>query len=798
MPRSRSRSRERDRDRAKRRRSSRSRSRDKGRGRDRDRSRRDDERRPRDRPRREDERRPRDEQRDAASSADSRPTASVPTASDPTASVDDANDVPRTEPMDLEALVKKRDAQIAEQNKPVFMTKKQRAELALQRRKDQVRQEQRQQQDERSQRNAFMAAARTGGDRYAGQQDRDQQRQREATLATKELEKQKEALKRQYLGSKKEKKKVLKPSEKFRFSFDWDATDDTSRDLNPLYQNKHETQLLFGRGMRAGIDRVVQVKEGHKYLKEVQRRKEDQDGARRERDSSAAGTERSARPAESREERERRHRDQDRLRYALEHKEARMKDSDLGLTGAHWSDKKLDEMTERDWRIFKEDFQIAVKGGRCPKPIRSWAESKLPPQLLKAIAEAKYEKPSAIQMQSIPIGLTNRDMIGLAETGSGKTAAFVLPMLSYIMNHCPELTPEIAEEGPFALIMAPTRELVQQIEVETKKFSRHLGYKVFSIVGGVNIEEQGYALRLGAHIIIASPGRLNDCLENGYMVLNQCNYIVLDEADRMIDLGFAPQIQSVLDAMPTSNMRPEEEEEDEDEPAKKQEDEMAAEMPLYRQTFLFSATMPPAVEKLAKKYCRQPAIIQIGETGRVVDSIEQVVKVVSEGAKPRELEAVMQDLEPPIIVFVNTRAHCDAVSRKIDEIGFNSTILHGGKLQDQRENSINGFREGRYDVLVATNVAGRGIDIPDVKAVINYDVPKNIQDYTHRIGRTGRAGKRGLAVSLLTMEDTDIMYDLKQMLLSTNSIVPRELEHAEAAKNKAGEIKQHKRLDLDK
>ncbi len=170
--------------------------------------------------------------------------------------------------MDLEALVKKRDAQIAEQNKPVFMTKKQRAELALQRRKDQVRQEQQQQQDERSQRNAFMAAARAGGgDRFASQQDRDHQRQREATIATKELEKQREALKRQYLGSKKEKKKVLKPSEKFRFSFDWDATDDTSRDLNPLYQNKHETQLLFGRGMRAGIDRVVQVKEGHKYLK---------------------------------------------------------------------------------------------------------------------------------------------------------------------------------------------------------------------------------------------------------------------------------------------------------------------------------------------------------------------------------------------------------------------------------------------------------------------------------------------------------------------------------------------------
>ena len=170
------------------------------------------------------------------------------------------------------------------------------------------------------------------------------------------------------LGSTK--KKALKISEKFRFSFDWDAADDTSRDLNPLYQNKHETQLLFGRGMRAGIDRVVQVKEGHKYLKEVQRRKEDQDSAsRRARDSNAASGQRGTRPAESREERERRHRDQDRLRYALEQKEARMKDSDLGLTGAHWSEKKLEEMTERDWRIFKEDFQIAVKGGRCPKPI---------------------------------------------------------------------------------------------------------------------------------------------------------------------------------------------------------------------------------------------------------------------------------------------------------------------------------------------------------------------------------------------------------------------------------------------
>ena len=567
-----------------------------------------------------------------------------------------------------QVLVKKRDAQIAEQKKPVFLTKQQRAELALQRRKDEVQQQQRQQQAERSQRNAFMAAARAGGggaaaaaDRARGA-DRGNQRQREATTAALELEKQKEALKRQYLGGKKEKKKVLKPSEKFRFSFDWEATDDTTRDLNPLFQNKHESQLLFGRGMRAGIDRVVQVKEGHKYLKEVQRRKEDgsaQSSGRSGRPDSAGAD---ARAGVSQEEEERRREADDRMRQAIERKDTMMKDTVNTLTagtGGHWSDKSVKDMTERDWRIFKEDFQIAVKGGRCPKPVRNWAESGLPPQLLKAIDEANYEKPSAIQMQSIPIGLMNRDMIGLAETGSGKTAAFVLPMLCYIMNHCPELTPELAAEGPFALIMAPTRELVQQIEAETKKFSRHLGYKIFSIVGGVSIEEQGFALRMGAHIIIASPGRLNDCLENRYMVLNQCNYIVLDEADRMIDLGFQPQIQSVLDAMPSSNLRPEDEEEEE---AVSMEEKPEV---IYRQTFLFSATMPPEVERLAKKYCRHPAIIQIGETGRVVDRIEQVVKVIAENAKPRELESVLRDLEPPIIVFVNTRAHCKRTHLRI-------------------------------------------------------------------------------------------------------------------------------------
>eukprot|EP01052_Picozoa_sp_SAG31_P001465 SAG31_NODE_49_length_30599_cov_15.615016_25_plen_274_part_00 len=256
-------------------------------------------------------------------------------------------------------------------------------------------------------------------------------------------------------------------------------------------------------------------------------------------------------------------------------------------------------------------------------------------------------------LQALPIGLTNRDMIGLAETGSGKTCAFVLPMLTYIMKSCPELTPQIAAEGPFSLIMAPTRELVKQIEGETKKFARHLGYKVFSVVGGENINDQGVALRSGVHVLIATPGRLVDCLENRYIVLNQCNYIVLDEADRMIDMGFEPQVQAVLDAMPNSNTA----EEGADEP----ETLVRTQKNMFRQTFLFSATMPPEVERLAKKYTRRPAIIQIGETGRVHDRIEQHVMVTSEAAKIKKLELALQDIDPPIIVFVNTRAASDVV-----------------------------------------------------------------------------------------------------------------------------------------
>ncbi|RAL42105.1 hypothetical protein DM860_011888 [Cuscuta australis] len=629
--------------------------------------------------------------------------------------------------------------------KPVFLTKAQREQLALQRRREEIAEQNRRAADRPS---SEAASSSRDHDRSYFEPDRDrdrdytrssrdkdrerdrerrkrgretedggkeQERVRSEKSADRAREKELEAIKEQYLGSKKPKKRVIKPSEKFRFSFDWENTEDTSRDMNSLYQNPHEARLLFGRGLRAGMDRREQKKLAAKNEREI-----------REDVRMKDGTEET--PVEA---------------AALRKKEEAADSYDAFdmRVDRHWSEKKLEEMTERDWRIFREDFNISYKGSKIPRPMRSWTESKLIPELLKAVDRAGYKTPSPIQMAAIPLGLQQRDVIGVAETGSGKTAAFVLPMLSYI-SRLPPMSEENAAEGPYAVVMAPTRELAQQIEDETVKFAHYLGIKVVSIVGGHSIEEQGLRFRQGCEVIIATPNRLIDCLERRYCVLNQCNYVVLDEADRMIDLGFEPQVVGVLEVMPSSNLKPE------------NADEELDEKRIYRTTYMFSATMPTSVERLARK-----------------------------------LQKLLDELsDKTAIVFVNTKKQADFVSKTLDKAGYRVTTLHGGKSQEQREISLEGFRTKRYTVLVATDVAARGIDIPDVAHVVNYDMPNSIEGYTHRIGRTGRAGKTGVATTFLTLEDTQVFYDLKQMLVQCNSRVPPELARHEASKFKPGGI----------
>lgn len=235
------------------------------------------------------------------------------------------------------------------------------------------------------------------------------------------------------------------------------------------------------------------------------------------------------------------------------------KRSSAVINELHWSQKPLEAMRERDWRIFREDFSIAARGGNIPNPMRSWDESKIPMQILEIIDEVGYKEPSPIQKQAIPLGLNNRDLIGIAETGSGKTASFVIPMLTYIGKLAP-LTDENRHLGPYALILAPTRELAQQIESETNKFALRLGYRCVSIVGGKAMEEQALNMRDGAEIIIATPGRLKDCIERHVLVLGQCTYVVMDEADRMINLGFEEVVNFILDQLPLSNLKPDTEE----------------------------------------------------------------------------------------------------------------------------------------------------------------------------------------------------------------------------------------------
>jgi len=447
---------------------------------------------------------------------------------------------------------------------------------------------------------------------------------------------------------------------------------------------------------------------------------------------------------------------------------------------AHWSKKPIDDMQERDWRIFREDMRIATKGNmRHPRgtgqlrPARFWEEAGLPPLLFKAVTTAGYKTPTAIQMMAIPLGLANRDTIGVAKTGSGKTAAYLLPTLAYV-EKMPRLTRETASDGPYALVLAPTRELVQQIEDEAVKFAQHLSppAKVYSIIGGISVEEQGFVMHRGVELLVATPGRLVDALESRYLVLARCMYLVLDEADRMVDLGFEAQLNAILERMPTEGEKPEGEEELE-------------ENKTYRQTFMFSATMPPAVEKIARTHLRSPAYVYVGDQGAANEDISQTVIWIKENAKlDRLFDLLEHGPPPPVIVFVNQKHTANVVAKALEKGGYSAATIHGGKSQDQRETALETFKRRQADVLVATDVIGRGIDIQGVEHVIQYDIATSIEQYTHRIGRTGRAGRKGVATTFVTGEgaERDLLFDLKKKLEDCKQPVPSELARHEAAK----------------
>ncbi|VEN47472.1 unnamed protein product [Callosobruchus maculatus] len=650
----------------------------------------------------------------------------------------------KKEPLSLEELLAKKKAEEAAKSKPVFLTKEQRAAEALKRRQEEVDRIRKQQEEERKILDNIHKTRQDDqkkDDReYRRPRDREKDDEKQKD---KDKEKEQDAIKERYLGLVKKKRRVRRLNDR-KFVFDWDAGEDTSLDYNNLYKDRHQVQF-FGRGNLAGIDIKAQKRDQSKFYGELLEKRRTE--------------------AEKAQEKVR-------LKKVKRREEKQLWDD------RHWSEKEQDEMTERDWRIFREDYNITIKGGKIPEPIRNWKESGIQKELLEIVEKVGYKEPTPIQRQAIPIGMQNRDIIGVAETGSGKTLAFLIPLLSWIQSLPKIERTEDADQGPYAIILAPTRELAQQIEEETVKFGQPLGIRTVVVVGGLSREEQGFRLRMGCEIVIATPGRLIDVLENRYLVLNQCTYIVLDEADRMIDLGFEPDVQKILEYMPVTNLKPDTEEAEDSTlllanyNSKKK----------YRQTVMFTATMPPAVERLARTYLRRPAVVYIGSIGKPVERVEQIVHIMGENDKRRKLmEYLSRGIEPPIIIFVNQKKGADVLAKGLEKLGYKACTLHGGKGQEQREYALASLKSGAKDILVATDVAGRGIDIKDVSMVINYDMAKTIEDYTHRIGRTGRAGKTGIAVSFCTNDDSALFYDLKQMLLSSpvSNCPPELMNHSE-------------------
>ncbi len=343
-------------------------------------------------------------------------------------------------------------------------------------------------------------------------------------------------------------------------------------------------------------------------------------------------------------------------------------------------------------------------------------ELNLPPALKTALISMKFSVPTPVQAQAIPVALEGRDVLATAMTGSGKTAAFCIPMIARMLQN---------SRGS-ALIMLPTRELANQVEVVIKQLlGQYSTIKSALLIGGESMPKQQAQLRMRPRIIVGTPGRIIDHLQRGSLMLHDATYIVLDEADRMLDMGFEDQILSVLKYLPQQ-----------------------------RQTLLFSATLPPAIQKLSDKYLRTPVRVEVGETNKVADRIDNKSVNVTNEEKFGLLVKELKERTGTVIIFVKAKYGTEKLATKLKKSGFTADAIHGDLEQRQRERVLSAFREKRHRILVATDIASRGLDIPHIEHVINYDLPQAPEDYIHRLGRTARAGAEGNALSFICPEDT--------------------------------------------
>jgi ATP-dependent RNA helicase RhlE len=361
----------------------------------------------------------------------------------------------------------------------------------------------------------------------------------------------------------------------------------------------------------------------------------------------------------------------------------------------------------------------------------------LVPELVRAVAEEGYAHPTPIQQEAIPLALAGRDLIGSAQTGTGKTAAFMLPILQ-------RLAPRAAAHGLRALILVPTRELAEQVLQSARTYGRHLHLRAAAVYGGVGMEPQTRALAHGADIVVATPGRLLDHMERGHVDFSHLEVLVLDEADRMLDMGFAPDVRRILRALPEQ-----------------------------RQTMLFSATISREVDALARTALDGHASVEIGRRAQPAAGIEHVIVAVDKLQKRDVLAKILQ-AKPAgqTLIFTRTKYGADKLATFLRREGIAAHAIHGDKAQSHRTRTLDAFRSGAAEVLVATDLAARGIDVDGIRMVVNFDVPTDPEVYVHRVGRTARAGAQGLALTLLSPDEWLLMGDIEKLVGQT---FPREV-----------------------
>ena len=355
----------------------------------------------------------------------------------------------------------------------------------------------------------------------------------------------------------------------------------------------------------------------------------------------------------------------------------------------------------------------------------------LAPPLTTELARAGFTQPTPIQAQSIPLALQGNDILGLAQTGTGKTLAFGLPMISHLLDNPGRPAPK----SPKALVLAPTRELANQIADSLRPMAQTTPLRVATVVGGQSIHRQIATLSRGVDILVATPGRLIDLMDRDHVHLSTVRHLVLDEADQMLDMGFIHALRKIAPRLGTP-----------------------------RHTMLFSATMSKQMEELGRSYLTNPRRVEVAPPGKAADKIQQTVHFVEKSAKPARLRDILsQDLDALTLVFARTKHGAEKMKKQLVADGYNAASIHGNKSQGQRDRAIKAFRDGTVTVLVATDVAARGIDIPGVAHVINYDLPNVAEAYVHRIGRTARAGREGAAISFCSPEERGLLREIEKL-----------------------------------